>query len=215
LWTEWRERPLDHNNRGFLNWNPTTEHQMRCPVVPTQSIFPRAFQAHQEDDISFWVEKGQMHLAHPIAESFEESKISRPVMCITQSVVVQCTERTSKAGAQSIMRSPHLKITHFRITCSLGPLAGTRIASSTSHSRRDSMPSRRRRSLTSGAAAKPSHDSRSVEKSGPHQNTSCVRVRSAARRRHCLRTLANTTGRIRPNARRTHRGNPGNRFPSN
>jgi hypothetical protein len=59
---EWKERPMDHNNRGFLHWNPTTDQQKWRTGDPTQSIFPRAFQAHQEDDISLWVEKGQMHL---------------------------------------------------------------------------------------------------------------------------------------------------------
>jgi hypothetical protein len=80
---EWKEHPIDHNNRGFLNWNPTTEHQQWRAGAPTQSIFPRAFQAHQEDDISMWIEKGQMQLTHPIAESFTESKIARPAMWIT------------------------------------------------------------------------------------------------------------------------------------
>jgi hypothetical protein len=83
---EWRERPPDHNNRGFLNWNPTIDQQKWRAGAPTQSIFPRAFQAHQEDDISLWVEKGQTHLTHPIAEPFAESKIARPAMWITQSV---------------------------------------------------------------------------------------------------------------------------------
>jgi hypothetical protein len=77
---------LEHNNRGFLNWNPTTDQQKWRAGAPTQSIFPRAFQAHQEDDISLWVEKGQVHLTHPIAEPFAESKLSRPAMWITQSV---------------------------------------------------------------------------------------------------------------------------------
>jgi hypothetical protein len=65
---EWKERPMDHNNRGFLNWNPTTDQQKWRAGAPTQSIFPRAFQARQEDDISLWLEKGLMHLTHPIAE---------------------------------------------------------------------------------------------------------------------------------------------------
>jgi hypothetical protein len=83
---EWQERPPDHNNMGFLNWNPTTDQQKWRAGAPTQSIFPRAFQAHQEDDISLWVERGQVHLTHPIAEPFAESKISRPAMWTTQSV---------------------------------------------------------------------------------------------------------------------------------
>jgi hypothetical protein len=49
---EWKERPPHHNNRGYLNWNPTTDQQKWRAGAPTQSIFPRAFQAHQEDDIS-------------------------------------------------------------------------------------------------------------------------------------------------------------------
>jgi hypothetical protein len=71
---------VDHSNRGFLNWNPTTDQQQWRAGTSTQSIFSRAFQAHQEDDISLWVEKGQMQLTHPIAESFVESKIARPAM---------------------------------------------------------------------------------------------------------------------------------------
>jgi hypothetical protein len=51
-----------------------------------QSIFPGAFQAHQEDDIALWIEKGQMQFTRPIAESFTDSKIARPAMWITQSV---------------------------------------------------------------------------------------------------------------------------------
>jgi hypothetical protein len=78
---EWRERE-PWKAAGFLNWNPTYDQQKFKSGMPTQSVFPREFQAHQEDDISFWVENGQQFLTHPIAES----KISRPSMWSTQSV---------------------------------------------------------------------------------------------------------------------------------
>jgi hypothetical protein len=34
--TEWKERPMDHNNRGYLNWNPTTDQQNWRAGAPTQ-----------------------------------------------------------------------------------------------------------------------------------------------------------------------------------
>jgi hypothetical protein len=71
---------------GFLNWVPTYDQIEASPDVPTQSIFPRTFKAHQEDQIWFWVNNGQQHLTHGIAEPFEQSKISKPAMWITQCV---------------------------------------------------------------------------------------------------------------------------------
>jgi hypothetical protein len=71
---------------GFLNWAPPYDEMEVCPDVPTQSIFPRAFRAHQEDQMSFWVYNSEQFLTHGIAESFKESKISKPAMWITQAV---------------------------------------------------------------------------------------------------------------------------------
>jgi hypothetical protein len=82
---EWKEREPCQTD-GFLNWAPTFDQQKLNPGKPTKSIFPRAFQAHQEDDVSCWVEKAQQFLTHLIAESFVESKISRRAMWIKQSV---------------------------------------------------------------------------------------------------------------------------------
>jgi hypothetical protein len=64
---EWRERGPDHDSKGFLNWRPTTEQQIWRPGTQTQSIFPQAFQAHQEDGISFLADAGQQFLTLPIA----------------------------------------------------------------------------------------------------------------------------------------------------
>jgi hypothetical protein len=38
---EWRERTPDHDNKGFLNWHPTTEQQKWHAGIPTQSILDR------------------------------------------------------------------------------------------------------------------------------------------------------------------------------
>jgi hypothetical protein len=67
----------------FLNWAPTFEQMEVFPDVPMQSILPHAFEAHQEDQISFWVHNGEQFLTPCIAEPFNESKISKPSMWIT------------------------------------------------------------------------------------------------------------------------------------
>jgi hypothetical protein len=71
---------------GFLNWAPTYDQIEVNPDVTTQSIFPRAFKAHQEDHISFWVHNLEQFLTNGITEPFNQSKISKPAMWITQSV---------------------------------------------------------------------------------------------------------------------------------
>jgi hypothetical protein len=81
----YKERELT-NTSGFLNWAPTYDQIRAQEDFPTQSIFARALKAHQEDQISFLVHNGQQHLTHGIAEPFEQSKISKPAMWITQSV---------------------------------------------------------------------------------------------------------------------------------
>jgi hypothetical protein len=75
---EWRERDPG-SNQFFLNWHLTHDQVSFNPEVPTQSIFPRAFKAYQEDRISFWTENGQQFLTRPV-----ESKISTPSTWITQ-----------------------------------------------------------------------------------------------------------------------------------
>jgi hypothetical protein len=55
---EWRERDPDAQD-GLVNRYPRYEQQATNPGTPTQSIFPRAFQAHQEDGINLWVNNGQ------------------------------------------------------------------------------------------------------------------------------------------------------------
>jgi hypothetical protein len=82
---EYRERAPE-STTGFFNWAPSYEQIDFNPDVPTQSIFPRAFKAHQEDQISLWVHNGEQHLIHGIAEPFSQSKLSKPAMWITQSV---------------------------------------------------------------------------------------------------------------------------------
>jgi hypothetical protein len=71
---------------GFLNGAPTYDQIRTSPDVPAHSIFPRAFKAHQEDQISFWLNSGQQSLTYGIAEPFDQVKISRPAMLITQAV---------------------------------------------------------------------------------------------------------------------------------
>jgi hypothetical protein len=51
-----------HYTAGFLNCNPSLEQMDINPDVRTQSIFPRAFKAHQEDRVSFWVHNGEQFL---------------------------------------------------------------------------------------------------------------------------------------------------------
>jgi hypothetical protein len=55
---------------GLLNWNPVFDQIDVNPEAHTQSIFPRAFKAHQEDRISFWVRNSEQFMTHPISEPF-------------------------------------------------------------------------------------------------------------------------------------------------
>jgi hypothetical protein len=71
---------------GFLNWAPTYDQMEVSPEVSTQLIFPRAFKARQEDQISFCMNNSQQYLTHGIAGPFEQSKISKLAMWIAQEV---------------------------------------------------------------------------------------------------------------------------------
>jgi hypothetical protein len=82
---EWRERD-PRSNQGFLNCHPTLDQIQFNLDVPTQSIFPRASKAFQEDSISFWVESRQPFLTHRIPELFVESKIPKLSMWTTRYV---------------------------------------------------------------------------------------------------------------------------------
>jgi hypothetical protein len=80
------ERLNPEDNKGFLRWTGQNPDWRQIPVAKMQSIFPRAFKAVQESDISVYVMDGKAHLHHDTAESFTVSKFSRPAMWMTQSV---------------------------------------------------------------------------------------------------------------------------------
>jgi hypothetical protein len=80
------ERLNPEDNKGFLRWTGENPDWRDYPVTKLQSVFPRAFKAVQETDISVYVANGQAYLHHDRAESFSVSKFSRPAMWITQSV---------------------------------------------------------------------------------------------------------------------------------
>jgi hypothetical protein len=82
---EYKKRQHDCTS-GFLNWNPPFDQIYVNPDVHTQTILPPAFNAHQEDQISFWVHNGEQFLTHGVVEPFVESKPSNQEMRITQSV---------------------------------------------------------------------------------------------------------------------------------
>jgi hypothetical protein len=63
---EYRERDPEATT-GFFNWAPSYDQIDFNPDVSTQSIFPRAFKAHQEDQISMWIHNGEQNLTHGIA----------------------------------------------------------------------------------------------------------------------------------------------------
>jgi hypothetical protein len=80
-----RENPAD--DQGFLRWTGQNPDWRDYTVGMLQSIFPRAFKAVQETDISVYIREGSAHLHHDVAESFTVSKFSRPAMWITQGVM--------------------------------------------------------------------------------------------------------------------------------
>jgi hypothetical protein len=74
------------DNKGFLRWTGDNPDWRRISVAKLQSIFPRAFKAVQETDISVYIHQRKAYLHHDTAESSSVSKFSRPAMWITQSV---------------------------------------------------------------------------------------------------------------------------------
>jgi hypothetical protein len=83
--TECKDREPDCTT-GFLNLCPTFDQIDVNPDIPTQSIFPGAFKAHHEDQISFWVHNGEEFPTRGIAEPFKKSRISKSSVRIAQSV---------------------------------------------------------------------------------------------------------------------------------
>jgi hypothetical protein len=81
------ERVNPTDDQGFLRWTGQNPDWRDFPVGMLQSIFPRAFKAVQESDISVYIRDWKAHLHHDIAESFTVSKFSRPAMWITQGVM--------------------------------------------------------------------------------------------------------------------------------
>jgi hypothetical protein len=81
------ERINPEDNKGFLRWTGQNPDWREYPVAKLQSIFPRAFKAVQESDISVYVADGKAYLHHDRAESLTVSKFSRPAMWMTQSVM--------------------------------------------------------------------------------------------------------------------------------
>jgi hypothetical protein len=82
---EEREDPEDE--KGFLRWAGENPDWTKYPVAKLHSIFPRAFKAVQESEISVCIREGKPRLAHDLAETFTVSKFSRPAMRVTQSVM--------------------------------------------------------------------------------------------------------------------------------
>jgi hypothetical protein len=73
---------------GFLRWSGQNPDWRTVPIAKMHSIFPRAFKAVQESDISVFIKDEVAHLNHDTAaEEFTVSKFSRPAMWITQSVM--------------------------------------------------------------------------------------------------------------------------------
>jgi hypothetical protein len=81
------ERVNPSDNQGFLRWTGQNPDWRDYTVGMLQSIFPRAFKAVQEPDISVYIKDGKAHLHHDVAESFTVSRFSRPAMWMTQSVM--------------------------------------------------------------------------------------------------------------------------------
>jgi hypothetical protein len=75
------------DKEGFLRWTGENPDWRDYPVPKLHSIFPRAFEAVQESDISVYVKDRVARLSHDAAEDFTVSKFSKPAMWITQSVM--------------------------------------------------------------------------------------------------------------------------------
>jgi hypothetical protein len=73
-----RVNPMD--DQGLLRWTGDNPDWCEYPVSKLHSIFPRAFKAVQESDISVYITDGTAHLRHETARDFTVSKFSRPAM---------------------------------------------------------------------------------------------------------------------------------------
>jgi hypothetical protein len=82
------ERENEDDKKGFLRWTGQSPDWREWPVKKLHSIFPRAFKAVQESDISVLIKDGKAHLSHETAaQDFTMSKFSHPAMWITQCVM--------------------------------------------------------------------------------------------------------------------------------
>jgi hypothetical protein len=81
------ERINPEDNKGFLRWTGQNPDWREYPVAKLQSIFPPAFKAVQESDISVYIADGKAHRHHDSAESFTVSKFSRPSMWVAEIVM--------------------------------------------------------------------------------------------------------------------------------
>jgi hypothetical protein len=84
---EIEEREDSEDEKGFLRWSGTDADWNEWPVSRLHSIFPWAFKAVQESDISVCTRDGKPRLAFDEVESFTVSKFSRPAIWITQNVM--------------------------------------------------------------------------------------------------------------------------------
>jgi hypothetical protein len=82
-----KERLDPEDEQSFLRWEDSNPDWNDWPVAKLHSIFPRAFKAVQESDISVCIRDGKPRLALDEVESFTVSKYSRPAMWITQNVM--------------------------------------------------------------------------------------------------------------------------------
>jgi hypothetical protein len=80
------------DNKGFLRWTGQNPDWRTYSVAKLQSIFPRAFKAVQESDISVYIYQRKAYLHHDTAESFSVSKFSRPAMLQQASISWQTTQ---------------------------------------------------------------------------------------------------------------------------
>jgi hypothetical protein len=82
------ERENNDDIKVFLRWAGENTDMSEVDVGKMHSIFPGAFMAVQESDISVFIRNGKAQLHDDtVVEPFSISKFSRPAMWITQSVM--------------------------------------------------------------------------------------------------------------------------------
>jgi hypothetical protein len=91
------DRLNPEDNKGFLRWTGQNPDWRTYSVAKLQSIFPRAFKAVQETDMSVYVFQGKAFLHHDTAESFSVSKFSRPAMWIPSINCFLCGRMTIRS----------------------------------------------------------------------------------------------------------------------